>query len=513
MKRLLILVPLVLCAAFLFPAGAHAQVPTYAGNGHSCSFGGPITLTGLICPLPNPTGAGNTVICVSVYGDTQNGTAGCTDDKSNTYTLACTFDDTFNHVDLSVFVAKNVTAGATQIQPVLTGNTTASIVMSAIVLEYYNIDQTTPFDAGTCLGNADSVTSVTTASTTPPATGQALLQFVFSDSSNSTGWTVGSQANITWKFLTKMYSVSGLLNGQAFQWGVYNSAAAITPTMSQASSGPGWISVSLMLKPATAGTAPPAGARVIFDTGVDLNSVVASTVVMGFAHTGNTQVMDYVSGGGTFTTTGTPTESCGNTLTQATNSPFQGTPDSNDGHVYFYTKNASACDGTLSWVFAGTNNSTSMHHYDITGADTVNPICDSSVNGRIQTAHGTQGNLNNTPVTTISITPCRINSTVIWSMGVGTGGAFSLTSPTGAALGSCVPRPFQNITECDENNGFAVFFSSSIGALTFTMQPEQAPTGIAGWDAAALAIQPPAAAGPPHQLPTMGCCELGRKAN
>jgi hypothetical protein len=81
-------------------------------------------------------------------------------------------------------------------------------------------------------------------------------------------------------------------------------------------------------------------------------------------------------------------------------------------------------------------------------------------------------------------------------------------------MGSCIPRPFESLTDCDENNGFAVFIPPSTSAFTWTMQPESAPAGIGGWSASSLAVQPPAsAAGPPHQLPTMGCCELARRAN
>jgi hypothetical protein len=498
MRRLLLLLPLLLLAPAV---QVHAQVPTYANNGTSCAFGGPHTATGLICPLKYPTGSNNAIVCAFIYPDAVTGTRGCTDDKSNTYTRAGTFTDGFGHAIIDIWVACGATAGATQIEPLFNSNTFVSTTDQAIVAEYYNVATTSCFEIFN--GNANSSASITTASSTPGASGEMLLQFAFSDSGQATGWTVGSQSNITWRLRAAVADDSGAMNAQAFQYGVYNSAAAITPTMSNAG-GAQWITASVFLKAATAGTAPPAGLRLTFDQQVDLNNLAIGTRTLQFPHYGVTQVMDYVSGGGTLTTTGTPTESCGNTLTQATGSPFQGTPDSNDTHIYFFTKNATACGaGTLSWVLAGTNQSASMHQYDIEGADTVTPVCDSNGNGRIETAHGTQGNLNNVAVVTVAITPCRANGAVIWSMGIGTGGAISLTSPTGAILGSCIPRPFQATTDCDENNGFAVFPNSGVSALTFTMQPEQAPNGISGWDAAAMAIQPPASAAAPKKPPVV----------
>jgi hypothetical protein len=492
MRRWLFLVPLLLCA----PA-AHAQTPTYAKNGHSCAFAGPFALTGMVCPLPNPSGVNNAIVCALFYSTNQNGTPGCTDDKSNTYTKAGTSTDAGNKAAVDIWVACGAAAGTSQIKPVLTGNTAASVTTGAIVAEFYNVPTSSCMDASTFNGNFGSGASVTTASTTPSATGEMLLMFAFSDSSNATGWTVGSQANITWLLRSAQSDTGGKLAGQAFQYGIYNSTAAITPTMST-SGGAGWVTASVFLKPASAGTPPPStGVRVLFDEAPDLNSLVAGTVAIRFPHYGNTPVVNYLSGGATFTTTGTPSDSCSEVWVQPTNSPF-------NGHVWMYTKNAGTCDGTVSWVFAGTNNSASMHMYDIDGADSTNPVCDSNGNSRIETATGTQGNVANQPLPDApDITPCRANGTVLAELGVGTGGAIGVSN-AGAVFESCVPRPFEPITDCDENNGWAQLNNATTSPISWTWTFENAPNGINGWDASAMAIQPPAGAAAPDFSLTPG---------
>jgi hypothetical protein len=493
MRSLILKIMFVLLfPAFFFVSAAHAQTPTYANNGHSCAFGGPHTATGLICPLPNPAGSGNAIVLFALFTDTQTGTVGATDDKSNTYTCTAPFDDAANHGDLVFCVAPNVAAGATQVQLTLTGNTHTTTTTQMIVAEFFNVATSVPIDGTTFNGNTNNTASVTTASTTPAGSGELLLMAAFSDSGNATGWTVGSQSNITWKLRSALADASGTLPAQAFQYGVYNSAAAITPTMSN-SGGANWVAASIFLKAATAGTAPAAGARVSFDNGIDLNSMSTGAKTIQFAHYGNTPVMMYLPGGGTFTTTGTPTESCGNTIILPTGSPF--TPGG-DSQWWGYMKNASSCGaGTLSWTFAGTNQSASMHLYDVEGGDTVNPICDNGTTNILRTASGNQGSGNNLPVATVAMTPCRAGSAAMWAMGIGDGGAIGLTAPAGGTIGSCIPRPYQPLTECDENNGFAVHIAPSTSSFTWTMQPEQAPLGIQGWSASSLAVQPPAPAG------------------
>ncbi len=489
MKRLLLSAALALLAAmFLAAIPCCAQLPTYAANGHSCAFGGPHAATGLKCPLPNPSGANNAIVVGFAYDSNQNGTAGTTDDKSNTYTKAGTFNDSSNTKNIDIWVACGATAGATQVEPLLTGNATATVVTDAIVAEFYNVATSSCIDNGTFQGNAGAGSSVTTASTTPGASGELLVLFAFSDSGNATGWTIGSQSNITWMLLAAQADTGARVPGLAFQYGVYSSTAVISPTMST-TGGAGWIAASVFLKAANAGTAPPTGkVRVLFDQGVDGNSLAAGSNVIRWPHYGNTPTIFSIDGGGTFTTT-TPTDSCSDSWSQAINSPFAGGGGATGDQVFF-AKNASACDGTITMVFSGANQSIDMHFYDVDGADPTTPVCDSNGTGRVETAFGSQnvgGNLADAP----DITPCRANGVVIAQIDIGTGGATGVTSTNGV-FDSCVPRPYEPLTECDENNGWAVLNNTSTSAIPWTWTFEQAGTGIQGWGAMSLAIQPPA---------------------
>src|SRR5260370_27582187 len=147
MKRLLLSAALALLAAmFLAAIPCCAQLPTYAANGHSCAFGGPHAATGLKCPLPNPSGANNAIVVGFAYDSNQNGTAGTTDDKSNTYTKAGTFNDSSNTKNIDIWVACGATAGATPVVTLLTGNATATLVTDANVAEFYDIAPSTCTD-------------------------------------------------------------------------------------------------------------------------------------------------------------------------------------------------------------------------------------------------------------------------------------------------------------------------------------------------------------------------------
>jgi len=97
------------------------------------------------------------------------------------------------------------------------------------VAEFYNVATSSCIDNGTFQGNAGAGSSVTTASTTPGASGELLVLFAFSDSGNATGWTIGSQSNITWMLLAAQADTGARVPGLAFQYGVYSSTAVISP--------------------------------------------------------------------------------------------------------------------------------------------------------------------------------------------------------------------------------------------------------------------------------------------
>jgi len=274
----------------------------------------------------------------------------------------------------------------------------------------------------------------------------------------------------------------------AIQWQVQPTAAAINPTMTQAPTH-GFNSVAVALKSATAGSAAPAGMRVVSMQHNDVVESDASPFTIHAPTTGNLLVLAIISFAGEAATA--ITDSNSNTWTQPVGSPVTN-GGSGDVQIWYaanstpgatlnlsITKPASASSGTNTYVL-----------YDISGAAT-------SPFDNIQSATGNQtvaGNFSG-----VTITPATLNGVIITDIGVNSP---RITAVSPGLFDSVIPHPGAGTTICDENNGWAHEYNTTTSARTYVWSDDG--TAVLTWASLAAAFKPPAAGGTVHQLTTLG---------
>jgi hypothetical protein len=200
--------------------------------------------------LPNATQAGNLIVVAGQYGVNAGVTLSITDDKGQSYTIAKTNSNTNQTVFIAYFA--NTVAGVKQITLTYAGAN--ANYNDAWAGEFNNVATSSPVDSS----NAASGSSTTPAagSLTFAASGDLIVQVAEQDSTGAvTGWTAGSQSNITWA-LADADRGNGALVNQAVQWGVYNSTTTFSPQLTMAPTG-GWNTVAVAFKSAAAGSAEP----------------------------------------------------------------------------------------------------------------------------------------------------------------------------------------------------------------------------------------------------------------
>lgn len=418
--------------------------------------------------FPRPAGAGNTIIvgATSANGDTLT----VSDDKSDSYNLAVSEADANNFGHLNyLFYASGITSGARQIE---VHYSTGDPYVNAWAMECTNVgalDKTS--------GNYGTGTTVTAGSITPTATGDLLVQWSVNNSvtpnSAVTSWTVGSQSNITWQF-----AAADDADATAAQWGVYNSTAAINPTMTVGTGG--FASVAAAFLPASAGTEFPT-------TGIQIDAMKTFWISTGgganFASLPRTDhfacpaadnaiVVQWIGVG---TLTGV---SDNESNTWSSTGAIYGAGGS--GYVVsFYTKGATiGPNQTL--TFSGSPNNDSAKAYCIRNGSTTT-FFDNTV-----TNSGSQGSAGN--LTAVTITPSTPNGLVLGYVSVA---ADTMSGVTGAGqlFNSCMwSQESTGFGGCDENNGWASYLNPDTSSVTFTFT-EQFGDAANGWTARADAFE------------------------
>ncbi len=424
--------------------------------------------------LPNYTTAGNTV----VVGFTFNGnpTPSVHDDKGNSYSVKVNYFDSADTQSIGIATAFNIAAGARVVSVCFSSDPGG-----------YTQPMATEFDNvigidGAGSGSQGSGTSVTAGSLTPTVTGDLAYQVAFSLSINQSSFTAGSQSNISWNLLS-----ADLLDGWAAQYGLYNSTAAINPTLTMGTSQK-WISAAVLLKTGTSGGVP-SGMRIVHlvhenipyhaNAGGTDNPFPNPTTVQ-FPSSGNLLVA-MIGGGYLACTVTSVADNNNNAWTQAGTTQIQA---GNDVTQAFYAGSATTSGNlrlTVHWD--ATNGDFTFFLYDVTGAAAA-PL---DTFGGATGSQSTSGNL----TMPFTISPAGagelIFAEVIWDYNTGAGlvgSGWLFDTNTFDGENQSGPEPI------DQNNGWGHYITTGTSPVTITWQTMYPGLPTGSWSGTAVAFKP-----------------------
>ncbi len=431
--------------------------------------------------LPNPTTAGNTIVVGFTFNS--NPTPSVHDDKGNAYSVQVNYYDSADTQSIGIATAFNIAAGARVVSVCFSSDPGG-----------YTQPMATEFDNvigidGSGTGSKGTGTSVSSGSLTPTVSGDLAYQVAFSLSVNESSFTAGSQSNISWNLLS-----ADLLDGWAAQYGLYNSTAAINPTLSMGTSQK-WVSAGILLKTGTSGGVP-SGMRIVHlvhenipyhtNAGGTGNPFPNPTTVQ-FPSSGNLLVAMIGGGYVACTVTGV-SDNNGNAWAQAGPTEIQA---SNDVTQAFYAGSAATSGNlrlTVHW--SATDGDFSFFLYDITGA----------ASSPLDTATGGTGSQSSSGNLTMpyTISPAQagelVFAEVIWDYNTGAGivgSGWLFDTNTFDGENQSGPEPI------DQNNGWGHYYTTSTSPVTVTWQTMYASLPTGSWSSVAVAFKPAAVVPPP----------------
>lgn len=326
--------------------------------------------------MKEPTQAGNCLI-VTFQGGGSVTSIAVSDDQGNTYIAGPVGGPDGNAQSLWIFYALNVAAGTRLIRIKNTSSIDINYVQGTGT-EVMNIATSAAADGSNA--SFGTGTTVTAGSFTPGTSGDFILQAMICDNPVvTTAIVAGSQANISWALRS-----ADVHDGNAVQWGVYNSTAAINPTMSQGTS-TGWISAAIALKSASAGAPAAGGIRVVGGYAMSMPSQGTSmTGAVGISNPTTIQVpcvgtvlAACVSSGSTNLAITSITDNLGNSWSEFGSGASVSNIDPNkrdNCHVWFapLVVAGQTLTLTVTWGSVASNDAT-IYFYDIAGADLAQP--------------------------------------------------------------------------------------------------------------------------------------------
>jgi hypothetical protein len=485
---------ILLLFLFVFsPELASAQTPTLVQH-VSCPNAGPIgsgvggaqsATPDYVCPLPEPTQAGNVLLLGMFSDDTNSPTWTVSDDKSNTWTMPSSAMDSSGNI-FRVYYASNIAAGTRMIKIHASAQTKGYLALS--VSEFYNVAVASPLDTSGCTAGSGS-TSITAGSITPTVSGDLLWQWAANAAAAEVSpFTVGSQSSITWQFLG-----TDTHDGDATQAGVYNSTSPINPTFTGTSEQ--WDSCVMALKAAAAGNAPTAPFHIVHMLHAQELSSDNSTYNGQFPSSGNLLVLSFISGSNEVTSVSSnPPNSW--TATGAPLAVGQVT-----SQVYYAASASTSNSLTFSVPQTGTMTGSTFMMYDITGAAS-SPFDKDS---------GGQSNDQSSIVSSLTtcsgcLAPSAPNELVIGNFGQAWCTATGVSSPSGSLFDAATytGNSANGPSSVDQNNGWFHYYDPNTNPITVTWTescgstPESAWAGrVAAFKSGGAVSQQPA---PPTQL-------------
>lgn len=465
MKHCLVVIWLIL----LCVGSTRGAIPTFADNHVSGSSTQGNAVSNYSLRLPNLTQGGNCVIVGFQYSSTAGVTASVGDDRGNSYSTPTSNSDGRQVVNLAF--ALNVAAGTQKITITFSGGTPAFV--TGMASEFYNIAASNANDGSSSQSGINTIVSA--GSFAPANSGDLIYQYAAQDSTSGSmvSWTQGSSP---WFMLS-----ADVLDGTVAQYQVQASAAPINPTLTMAPS-QNFNSVAIALKSASAGAAPPAGIRVVRVQHNSIPANASSPVTLQFPCTGNLIIVAWIGVPGHDLTGITD----GNNNAYTSTGPAFGLGLSGDNQIYY--AQAAETSTTLRGLNLSTTGSdisgSTAVLFDVSGAAT-SPY--DSIAGRI-TASGVQNSAGN--VGGVTISPSTSNGLVISTLAVD---SHTVNGVSPGNFLSAVPTPVASPNPVDQNNGWALWYNTSLGAGTFvwTTQGGQ----VDDWSSIAVAFEAPSGTG------------------
>ena len=460
----------------------HVSCPNAGAMGSG--NGGPQSSTpDYLCPLPEPSQAGNTLLLGFFSDDTNTPTWTISDDKSNTWNLAQSRTDNYGNI-FSVYYALNVAAGTHMVK--VHASTQTLGYLAASISEYYNVATSSALDTSNCYAGGSS-TSIAAGSITPSASGDLLWQFAANANAASvSSFTEGAQSNLTWSL-----NGTDIHDGDATQAGVYTSTSAINPMFSSGTSQP-WDSCVMALKAASAGNAPTASFRIVHMLHAQQRSTDASTYAAEMPTSGNLLVISYISGGNVIT--GITSNPSTTWLSTGANASITWAVS----QIYYAANAATSNTQTFSISQSGTITGTTFMFYDIAGA--ASSPFDADSGGLTNDS----SSFNSVPMCSSCLTPTAANELVIGNIGNTECTATGVSTPTGALFdtatytGNSVNGP----ESVDQNNGWFHYYNPSATPVAVTWPYTCGSQAILNWAGRVAAFKAAESGGQP--LPPTG---------
>lgn len=473
MRRFLHLIPI-----FLWCSLGWSQTPTLvqtvwgpnslaAGSGSGSWPGSPSPYYAI--EFPEPTRAGNLLVCSSFASSAGGYTLSASDDMGEIWASAGSnlpFTSAAGNYYNIWYVANNV-GGVRQVK-VTSSNANGSYV-GITCSEFYNVATSSPTDGTPNCNTVSPGTTLTGTATGTLSSGDLIYFVSFNEyAETTTSFTAGSQSNITWNL-----DAVDLLDGYAVQHGVYSTTTSFTPQMTTGTSNT-YTSCEVMFKAASAGTAPTQSMRIVH-LGHFAMPASGTTQTLQMPSSGNLLIASFTGGGDSISgITGTPSNTWSSTGAVA------GGPSFTASSQIYYAGNAStATTATVAITRTGTLTQDTVLIYDITGANTSPFDTDSGGQG------GNQTSIVSSFTTCAScLTPSTAGEIVILNANQNWCTGTALTAPSGALFDSAfttmnsVNGP-QNV---DQNGEWAHFYNTSTSPITatWTMSCDQAEAAWAG---------------------------------
>jgi hypothetical protein len=324
--------------------------------------------------------AGNCIVVAFQWDNAFTPTASVTDDQGNSYVQGKTILDTTNSQNAAIWYALNVKANTRAIDVTITGGNGQHSVMSVVAAEFTNVATASALDGSNAAFGSNA--SLVAGSLTPSQSGDLIFQAAFQMSKANT-YAAGSQSNIGWNLLA-----TDSQDGMAYQWGVYNSTAALNPTFTRSASGH-FLTVAIALKTAVSGGTSSRAFRIV---GIEHESLFGTELGPGYAnpttvqwptHTGN--LLLAIAGTGNNGSVTGITDNLGNTWTKCGPGIVAGPHTMN----VFYAANPTVGDTLRLSVTSSSNSNvdSTLWLEEVVGAATSSPCDASGSNSGLQSSN------------------------------------------------------------------------------------------------------------------------------
>jgi hypothetical protein len=441
--------------------------------------------------LPNPTTAGNAVVIGVTFDG--SGTPTISDDQNDSYTIEENFFGSQYSQSVLLAAAPGVAAGARTVSVCFSSG---HLYMAVMASEFSNV---TGIDGSGVGAELSSTTSISAGSKTPSVQGDLVYQMTFLPGLPSgVEITAGSQNSIAWNLLS-----ADLQDASSAQYGVYNSTAALNPTMILGSSKSAE-TAAIFLKVGNAGSVPT-GMRIVhlehegFCGVATCGSAFTNPAKLQFPSSGNL-IVALAGGGNPVCSMSGISDTSGNSWAQA-GSTYTYPGGGYDTVQTYYAGNASA-SGSLGLTVQWTNSNCDWDilFYDITGA----------ASSPLDTVSGGTGNQNSmiggTLTVPYTLTPGNSGELVFTNNVIDYNTASGLISSVGTPYFDAniySGEPISGPEPLDQNNGWGHAVSTSASAITFTWHFQNASLAVGPYASMAAAFKAGssgAGLAPPTQL-------------